>query len=111
MIVKSFWMRVKMLIKERKMTQKQFAKDLGIPTGTFEGLIYHNRMPILTIAMQIANALDVSVEYLVSGKDRSLEQHAKEPFEKQFVSRISRLARQIQIEAEQIENKLNGFSA
>jgi len=47
METKALWNRVKKLIKAHKMTQKQFAKCINIPSGSFEGLIYHDREPIL----------------------------------------------------------------
>ena len=53
---KSFWERVKPLIKTHNMTQNQFADHLGFSRHTVRGWIYNNRIPELSAAYAIAFA-------------------------------------------------------
>lgn len=64
-----FWVRVKRLIKAHKISRKDFAQYVGIPTKTFDSWIYRNCMPEASRACVIAQALGVTVEYLVMGAD------------------------------------------
>ena len=64
-----FWQRTLELIKVHKISQVNFAAYIGINYDTFRGWIRHNRIPIATNACNIADALGVTVEYLVKGKD------------------------------------------
>jgi len=111
MTTEAFWARVKKLIKAHKMTQKQFAQHINISSGTFEGMIYHNRMPILSLALDIASALGnrryiVTVEYLANGKDQeTAKRRHKELSDRQSAIQISKLAAQIQKETEKIQGK------
>ena len=45
------------------------AKSLGIPFGTYRGWNAYRRLPDVSSGHRIAQALGVTVEYLVSGKD------------------------------------------
>ena len=104
MTTKDFWNRVKKLIKAHKMTQKQFAERIDIPAGTFHGLMYHNRMPVLDLALDIAKVLGVSVEYLANGSDREIaNKRLKELSDRQSASQIIKLISQITKEAEKIQ--------
>ena len=67
-----FWKRTKALIKVHNMTQKQFADYLGFSRHTVRGWIYHNRVPHLNAAYDIAFILGVTLEYLISGKDKDI---------------------------------------
>jgi len=68
----SFWGRVKPLIKAHNMTQKQYAEFMGFQFNTFRNWIHNNRVPTLQDSFDIAYSLGVSLEYLLSGKDRDL---------------------------------------
>ena len=106
MTTMAFWDRVKKLIKAHKITQKQFAEYINMPSGTFEGLMYHNREPIVSLALDIATALGVTVEYLVNGNDRDIkDKRLKELADRETAVRISKLSVQIQKETEKITNK------
>ena len=103
MTTKVFWSRVKKLIKSHKMTHKQFAEYIDIPLRSFEGMIYHNRIPVLTLALDMATALGVSVEYLANGEDRDLKnKRLKELENRETAVRISKLSMQIHKESEKI---------
>ena len=64
-----FWTRAKALMKAHKISQKKFAEYIEVPTDTFLGWIKHNRIPDAITACLIAEALGVTVEYLVRGTD------------------------------------------
>jgi transcriptional regulator with XRE-family HTH domain len=65
----AFWDHVKPLIKAQKITQESLAKNLDIPFGTFQGWIARHTLPDVVSAYRIAQALGVSVEYLVTGNE------------------------------------------
>jgi transcriptional regulator with XRE-family HTH domain len=69
---KCFWDRVKPLIKAVNMTQEQFAVHLGINFNTLRNWIHYKRIPDLSTANDISIVLGVSLDYLLSGKDRDL---------------------------------------
>ena len=96
MTAKEFWGRVKKLIKAHNLTQEQFAKHIHYPIGTLKGSIHFDRYPILPLAIDIATALGVSVEYLATGKDHETkDKRLKELANKQAALKISELALQI----------------
>lgn len=66
---KEFWKRVNKRIKELNITQEALCKDLGINLGTLRQQITHSRYPSVDIAFRFAQALGVSVEYLVTGTE------------------------------------------
>lgn len=70
----NFWDRVKALIKEKGLTQAQFAEQNGYAVNTFVGWISKNRSPDLDIAVNIAKQLGTTVEYLVTGEIAGLSQ-------------------------------------
>jgi len=50
---------------------KELSERTGISVNTIRNYINgHNALPSVDVAVKIANALDVSVEYLVSGKEK-----------------------------------------
>ena len=65
----NFWARVKQLIKYHKIKQKDFAQYIDVPIRTFWGWIYRDCIPDAARACAIAQALGVTVEYLVMGRD------------------------------------------
>ncbi|MDR1249029.1 MAG: XRE family transcriptional regulator [Treponema sp.] len=71
MEAETFWANVNQLIKEQKTTQETLASDIGTPFGTFRGWNFYNRLPDAVSAYRIAQALNTSVECLVTGKDPS----------------------------------------
>ena len=68
----TFWDRTKLLIKASNMTQKQFSEYIDISYNTFKNWIYNDRIPPFVNAYDIALALGVSLDYLMTGKDRDL---------------------------------------
>jgi len=76
MDVRKFWKRVNDEIKARKLTRKKFAESVDIPYNTFKSWLYYERSVEVGTAYDIAKALEVSLEYLVTGHD------IKKPFTK-----------------------------
>jgi len=100
----AFWNRVKQLIKSAGMNQQKFAEHIDIPPRTFQGWIYHNRLPEAETACDIAIALGVSVEYLVMGKDRcNAKIRLKELEARKAAGRIEKLTKQIKNETKFIK--------
>jgi transcriptional regulator with XRE-family HTH domain len=74
-----FWERVKKLIKAHKTSQEQLSFYLGISLSTLKCWIQHNRIPDAYTACDMAEALGVSVEYLVKGTDgKAMEMREKD---------------------------------
>ena len=103
MKTKAFWNRVKKLIKSHNLSQRQFAEKIGIPLGSLEGMIYHNREPVLSLAVNIAGALGVTIEFLANGRDREIvNKRLYELAVRETTARISKLSLQIQKETKRI---------
>ncbi|ADK81286.1 helix-turn-helix domain-containing protein [Sediminispirochaeta smaragdinae] len=64
-----FWERLKTLIKEQKTTQEWVANKTGVSFGTFRKWMSRKTMPNADQAVEIAEVLDTTVEYLVTGKN------------------------------------------
>ena len=62
-----FWSRTYNLIKACGISQENFCRLVGINYNTFRCWKYNNRIPDAVSACDIADALGVSVEYLVKG--------------------------------------------
>lgn len=64
-----FWYRVNQLIKSKNTTQAGLSLDCGFNQRRIQNLSASSRAPDVFEAYKIAQALDVSVEYLVTGKE------------------------------------------
>ena len=64
-----FWKRVRELIKAHKISQEKFAQHIDIPKSTFYGWQQQRRFPEVRTAYDMAAALGVSMEYLITGED------------------------------------------
>ena len=99
----NFWLRVKALIKAHNMSQRKFAEHCGFSINTFTGWIYHKRVPELSSAYVIAFALGVSLEFLLSGKDKDITELRSKQLElRKAVGRISVEIGKIQEEINQV---------
>ena len=95
----TFWGRAKPLIKAHNLTQKQFADFLKIPYVTLKTWIHHDRTPEIREAYAVAFALGVTLDYLLSGKDRDLTaMRLREIEARKAAVRIQKLLGQIQEE-------------
>lgn len=75
MNAEQFWNNVKPLIKQQNKTQESLASELNIPFGTFQGWITYKRLPDVVSAYKIAQALGVTMEYLVTGHDEQNDKY------------------------------------
>ena len=71
MKVDKFWVQVRKILREKNMTQKALAQACGFPYSTFRGWMKKNYFPTVIGGFMIARKLGVSVEYLVTGKERT----------------------------------------
>ncbi len=65
----SFWQRVNTLIKQKGTTQNAVSVQCGFNPRRLQNLSAGNRLPDCDEAVKIANVLNSTVEYLVTGKD------------------------------------------
>jgi len=68
MDIEAFWKRVKLLLKEKNLTQAEAAKACGRPLETLRGWMSKGINPPLCDALKIAGFLGVSLEYLITGR-------------------------------------------
>jgi transcriptional regulator with XRE-family HTH domain len=65
-----FWRIVKKEVDRQKTSFEWLYRKTGIPKGTFSSWKSRNLMPRAGDAFKIADALGVSVEYLLTGTER-----------------------------------------
>ena len=65
----TFWMNVNALIKNKRITQDILCQQTGISINTLKGWISKEILPRVDEAVKIAQALNVSVEYLVTSRE------------------------------------------
>jgi len=93
----NFWSRVKPLIKAHNMTQKQFAEHLGFRYHTFRNWIHYERVPTLQDSYDIALSLGVTLDYLLSGKNRDLADIRKREIElRKTAGKVLKMTKDIQ---------------
>lgn len=64
-----FWKRVKFLLKDKNINQQDIAGTLDMRPDTFSKWVQKDRLPDAEETYKIAEALGVSVEYLVTGNE------------------------------------------
>jgi transcriptional regulator with XRE-family HTH domain len=67
-----FWSRLKDQIKRKNTTQEWIALKIGVPFGTFRNWLIRKTYPDLKQGLEIAELLNISAEYLVTGSDREI---------------------------------------
>jgi len=72
MNTRMFWNRVKACIKNKRLTQQEVAKGCRFPFSTFRNWMSKNINPPIMYANRISKYLGVSLEYLISGKERDI---------------------------------------
>lgn len=65
-----FMDRVEDVLKQKKLTQKELAEDLGLRRPTLSDWKKNGAVPAGDICLRIAYYLGVSVEWLISGKEK-----------------------------------------
>jgi len=76
--VTKFWKRVTDEIKANKTNRKKFAESVNIPYNTFKSWLYYKRSVEVGTAHEIATALGVSLEYLITGIEEKTAFDSKE---------------------------------
>lgn len=61
--------RIERLIRENNLSQKDFAKDVGTTESAICRYLKDERVPRIDILSNMATALGVSLDYLVTGKE------------------------------------------
>lgn len=69
MKIAPFWKRIKDLIKERHITQAEAARVAHMSVNTFKAWMSRGTIPSLDVAYNLARYFEVSLEYLISGKE------------------------------------------
>ena len=72
-----FMDRVESILKEKRLTQKELAEDLGLRRPTLSDWKKNGAVPAADICLRIAEYLGVSVEWLVTGKESALTSEEK----------------------------------
>ena len=70
MTEQKFWAIVKYRLKKNKQTQIEAAAVCGVSVRTFRNWMYRNLYPTIIDGYHLARFLGVSVEYLVTGKEK-----------------------------------------
>ena len=69
--------RIFNLLKEKKHTQKYFSQKTGIPETTISTWKKRNTDPAAHFLFDIANFLDVSLEFLLTGNEENININSK----------------------------------
>lgn len=64
----SFWQNVESELSYKNMSRKELAEKASFAVSGISLGLSHNSIPNADVAVRIARALEVSVEYLVTGK-------------------------------------------
>ena len=65
----NFWERVTRIMEQKDINKKTLAAEAGFDPSNITKGIKDNNIPSAETAVKIAKKLEVSVEYLVTGKD------------------------------------------
>ena len=65
-----FWHNVNNIIKQQNKTQKSVSLECGFSERRIHNLSSSGRLPDVEEAFKIAQALNTSIEYLITGEDR-----------------------------------------
>lgn len=86
----SFWRNVEAELEYKNMSRKELAQKARFAVSGMSLGLQNNSMPSVDVAVRIADALDVSVEYLVTGTEKKFCQQANS---KQFFHLINVLSK------------------
>ena len=67
----AFWKRIKTLIKEKGVTQETAAKACRLSPNTLRKWMSRRMIPPLSYAYYLSSFLGVSLEYLITGKEKN----------------------------------------
>ena len=69
--------RITQICEERKIVKKTVSEALGLPDNCFSNWASRGTVPAGDICLRIAEYLNVSVEWLISGKESGLSNEEK----------------------------------
>lgn len=69
----NFWTRVKTEIKKQNTTQEWIAKKIGVRQDVFSRWIQRDTLPKIDKAYSIAQLLEVSLQYLLTGQSSAAD--------------------------------------
>lgn len=72
-----FYENVKQLVKTNNLTLRSFIESLGINYDSYNSCKKYNNLPRADEAVKIAQALETTVEYLVTGNKPDLSSETK----------------------------------
>ena len=73
---KTYWNKIRHLLKQKEMTQKELASKCHMPLRTLEGWMYKNMYPSFVDGYKIAVVLGVTVEDMLGRKKPQKENNA-----------------------------------
>ena len=73
----NFWQVVLDELEYQGKTRKWLAAEAGFDVSTIGSGLKRNGVPLVDLALRIASALNVSVEYLVTGKNQLSKENPK----------------------------------
>ena len=65
---KTYWNKIRHLLKQKNMTQKELASACRMPLRTLEGWMYKNMYPSFVDGYKIAVVLGITVEEILGRK-------------------------------------------
>jgi len=84
--IDDFWKRVHEELKAHKISRKKFAEFINVPYSTFNSWLKNGRSLEVYTAYNIASALGVNLEYLLTGIDgKNAEERLKQTEERKTV--------------------------
>lgn len=69
MDAESFWKNVTQVMKSKKIPQEKLCSDLGMSVYTLRSSISKQVLPRVDVAKSIADYLDTSVDFLLTGEE------------------------------------------
>lgn len=88
-----FWKRVELVLQEKRMKQADLSRLSGIANGTLSSSRRDGNMPLANNAQKIADALGVSLKYLLFG----IQDEEPDPEIEEAFASIKKSRRQIKI--------------
>ncbi len=64
-----FWKNVNLIMKSKKISQDKMCTDLGMSIYTLRSSISKQVLPRVDVAKTIADYLDTSIDFLLTGKE------------------------------------------
>jgi len=83
--------RIFQLLKEKHYTQKEFSANTGISESTISDWKKKGTNPAADKLSVIADSLDVSVEYLLTGEEKNSSVEKLDPFEQKLITYYRKL--------------------